>query len=196
MVGFADVAAIAGAVSAAFFKARSFGGIIPSVTIEEVLTDRVVVTKHPVQHGASITDHAYKEPAIVMVKVAWTDASLFLQSVTSGAIFSGEYSTTDELYAEILALQESRELFDVVTGRREYENCLVTEIVNTTDRESENSLFLTLRFEQVIITDSESVELAASENHDQPQDTAPVSKEGTKQPKAAPQQSILKKIFG
>ena len=43
---------------------RSIGGIIPDVTIEEVHTDEIELTQHPVQQGAAITDHKFKKPVI------------------------------------------------------------------------------------------------------------------------------------
>lgn len=40
--------------------------IIPDVTIAETHSDEVVVTTHPVDTGAQIADHAYRQPASVI----------------------------------------------------------------------------------------------------------------------------------
>ncbi len=41
----------------------------PDVVVEEVHRDALAITQHPVEQGASITDHAYRLPAVVEVRM-------------------------------------------------------------------------------------------------------------------------------
>ena len=42
---------------------NALGGITIQATLEEVLTDTLEVTNHPVELGAMISDHAFVKPA-------------------------------------------------------------------------------------------------------------------------------------
>lgn len=70
MIGLASIALLL------FGKSRNIGGVIPNVVIQEVHDDAVTVTQHPVEYGAAISDHAYREPSQVMMTVGWTPSSL------------------------------------------------------------------------------------------------------------------------
>ncbi|WCM21356.1 hypothetical protein NDK50_07885 [Paraburkholderia bryophila] len=48
--------------------------IIPDATIEEVHTDDMEITDHPVEQGATISDHAFKRHAEVIVTAGWSDS--------------------------------------------------------------------------------------------------------------------------
>ena len=41
---------------------RSIGTVIPDVVIEEAHRDELIITQHPVEKGATITDHAFARP--------------------------------------------------------------------------------------------------------------------------------------
>lgn len=53
---------------------RSIGSIIATVTVLERHVDEMEITDHPVQQGATISDHAYKRPAEVMLEVSWSNS--------------------------------------------------------------------------------------------------------------------------
>lgn len=184
------------AFNALFMVGRSIGGIIPNVTIEERAVDRVVATRHPIEQGAAITDHAYKDPSEVTMHVAWSNASLALRSFTSGSIFAGQISDTNDIYNQLLELQASRQLFDLVTGKRTYSNMLILEIANHTDASTENTLDLTIRMQQQIIVSTSSADLLQTNVQADPARTGPTQNAGTKQPIRSPLQSALSTLFG
>ena len=62
---------------------RKLGTIIPNVVVEEVHTDTLTITDHPVEQGAPITDHAFKNPAELSMRIGWSSSSLALDSVVS-----------------------------------------------------------------------------------------------------------------
>jgi hypothetical protein len=56
--------------------------ITPQVTIEELHRDELVITNHPVERGAAISDHAFKQPVEVIIRAAWSNSPS-----SSGGIF-------------------------------------------------------------------------------------------------------------
>lgn len=188
--------AAGGLFNALFMTRRSIGGIIPDVTIEEHHTDTLTITDHPVEQGAMITDHAFKNPAEVTMYVAWSNASLLLSSIVSGSLFGGKLDDVNDLYGRLLELQESRVPFDLVTGKRTYNNMLIKQISNTTDADSENALFLSIHMRQIIIVETAAVLLAPTSDQEAPEDTGPVENGGTQQPIESTNQSALHAIFG
>lgn len=121
---------------------RNIGGIIPDCTVEEEGTDELVVTKHPVEQGADISDHVYKNPARLTMRVKWSNAS-------AAAVSDPNYVVS--IYNQLLALQVSGQLFTVTTGKRQYSNMQMLTITQTTDEKTELSLEVVVTFEQLII---------------------------------------------
>jgi len=185
-----------------FRQGRSIAGIVPNVTIEESHRDELTITDHPVEQGATISDHAYKNQAEVTCRYGWSDSALldaaitsFAQGLLGGSLSGAANSALDvkAVYQQLLDLQASREPFDLVTGKRSYTNMLFKSLAVTTDETSENSLMLTAVMRQIIIVQTQVTTLQPAENHAQPQATAPTQNTGTKQPQAS-SASILYRI--
>jgi hypothetical protein len=148
---------------------RSIGDIQLECTVEERHEDTLTITEHPVQSGAAISDHAYKNPMTV--------------TITAGMSGKTGESVPKETYDKLLELQESREPFNIVTGKRDYENMLIQSISVTTDGDSENVLLATLDCREVIIVETETTQVPAGRQA-QAQKTQKASQGGTKQAKA------------
>ncbi|GHV35134.1 hypothetical protein FACS1894187_07190 [Synergistales bacterium] len=133
---------------------RSVGGLTFDVTIEERHNDKLEITSHPVQTGADISDHAYKLPQEVTIIVG------------KGAL--GDANAPRDVYEKVRELQESREPFDITTGKREYKNMLIRDISETTSADTENSLVLTLDCVEVILVDTQKVSVPASAQKNAP----------------------------
>ena len=183
-------------LNALFMSGRSIGGIIPDVVIEEHHVDTLTITDHPVEQGAAITDHAYKNPAEVTMRVAWSNSKSLSNSIVSGSLFKGQISTATDLYRQLLDLQGKRQVFDLVTGKRTYNNMLIKSLAVTTDHDSENALIVTAVLREIIVVQTDSVELKPADVHADPQDTGAVQNAGNKQPVKAPNQSALFTLFG
>src|SRR5262245_24664411 len=95
---------------------RNIGGIVMNITIEEEGTDELEITEHPVEQGASISDHAYKRPAYLRVRAA---------SSNSSRQAAGNPNYAQDVYNKLLALQSNGQVFTVVTGKRTYNNMLM-----------------------------------------------------------------------
>lgn len=167
---------------------RKLGAIIPNVVIEEVHTDTLTITEHPVEQGAPITDHAYKNPAELSMRIGWSASSLALDSVVSSVVESvkaGKLTTPKvksvrDIYEDLLRLQASRQPFDVSTGKRLYKDMLIKALSTTTDVSSENSLIVNVLLRQVIIVQTRVTRLSASSQKD-PSKTAPIVDRGVVQ---------------
>jgi hypothetical protein len=119
-----------------FGKNRKIGEITVNVVTNESTTDTLTITKQPVQQGASITDHAFKEPTVLSMQVYFED-NLF--------------KSLSKIYQELIELQESRKPFDVLTPKRIYQNMVIASLSQTTDRATENCLSIGISFQEVII---------------------------------------------
>lgn len=115
---------------------RTIGPITVNVVINENTNDTLTITKQPVQQGASISDHAYKEPTVFSMTAYFKD-NLF--------------TSLSEIYQDLLDLQESRVPFDIVTPKRVYSSMLLATLGQTTDKATENCLALSMSFQEVII---------------------------------------------
>lgn len=65
------------------------GGIDIQATLEEVMTDTVHVTDHPVEAGAEVSDHAYYRPAELTLRCGWSNSSAANLVGAVSNLFSG-----------------------------------------------------------------------------------------------------------
>jgi hypothetical protein len=119
---------------------RSIGGIHAQVTISEQEHDELQITRHPVEQGAPISDHAFKEPSEVRIRAGWSTAA------------AGDLSANGNgMYGLLLSWQAALNPFDLYTGKRTYHNMLIQSLVVTTDNHSEFALLADITCREVII---------------------------------------------
>lgn len=166
----------------------TYENIQAQITIEETHTDELEITDHPVQQGAAIADHAFKLPAEVVIKMGWSNspsqssdmvnAALGAAAANSpvvnalanvAALGSAAYSvlsggavanTMNDVYNQLLWLQQSRALFDVYTARRKYTNMVCKSLAVQNDYKTANSLFVTMTCKQVILVNTQTVQIS------------------------------------
>lgn len=134
-----------------FGKDRKVGQITMEVVISESTNDTLTITKQPVQQGASITDHAYKEPTALSMTAHLKDGSILGSLAALNPFGSGTAGGLSKLYEELLDLQSSRVPFDVITPKRIYHNMLMSSLGVTTDKQTENILAVSMSFQEVIL---------------------------------------------
>lgn len=166
--------------------ARSLGGLAFDVTIEELHEDALAITEHPVEQGAAISDHAVRKPATVILRGGISD---------SGGE-AGDAGRSQDLYDALVALQASREPFDIVTGRRIYRNMLIESLATATDAGSEHALIVTAECREVIIVHSRTVTVPPRRRHANPDRTGGISDAGQRQAQPARRSSALRSLFG
>lgn len=147
-----------------FSPLRMIGTIMPGVTVEELHRDDLVITDHPVERGAAISDHAFKLPATVEMRCGWSDTQ-------------GGPGYVQEVYQTLLDLQAEREPFAVYTGKRAYNNMLIRSLAVSTDEKSETALMVVCALREIIIVDTQTVSKASQKT---PSKTAGEANTGTK----------------
>jgi hypothetical protein len=170
-------------IAAIIVPQRAIGSFHATITIEEVATDDLEITQHPVQQGASITDHAYMKPASVSIKF----------------LFSSWNAPLAETYKKLLELQSSREPFDVITGKRKYKNMLFKSMSQTNDALTENMLSISATLQEVFITTIEAVSVPSRAKQAKPGKTGKTGKAGEKKAQQLDQskkKSALKSLLG
>lgn len=174
-------------IRATIVPRRSIGPFNATLTIEEVASDDLEITQHPVQQGAAITDHAYLKPATVAVKVVFNDEDAFA------------YRPLAETYAKLLQLQAGREPLDVVTGKRAYKNMLIKSLGQTNDLMTENVLSISMQLQEILLTSVEVVTVPERSKQADPGKTGATEKAGQKkaQPVTEPKKrSALRALAG
>lgn len=162
------------------------GGIEVPATLEEVFTDSLQITDHPIELGAAITDHAYKRPIELVMRCGFSNSSLDnLIRAAASLLDSGSMSrstSVDDLYSQFLALQASLVPFTVITSRRKFDNMLITSLATTTDARTSNALFLTVNMRQVFIVQTQVTTMPPRANQALPMNTDAMAGRGVVNP--------------
>jgi hypothetical protein len=145
-----------------------------------------------------ISDHAYKMPARLNMRIGWSAASAPGSGTLSAfgitvPTFAGYWNVISgagaaylkQIYAELLGVQTSRALLSIYTGKRIYQNMLLQTIGTTTNEETENSLIITAAFREIILVKTQTVQLPMNQNAlANPQSNAPTQQGSQQAPKA------------
>jgi len=151
--------------------------------MEEVSNDDLEITKHPIQLGASVTDHAFKQPV----------------TVTLNVMFSADDAPLHETYGKLLDLQAQRTPFGVVTGKRVLKNMLIKTLSQTTDAATETVLAIKLDLQEIIIVSLSIVGVPERSRQANPGVTGATERAGRKSPVQATEprsRSALSTLFG
>lgn len=153
-------------IPATIIPQRKIGEINTMCVFSEMTEDRLEVTKHPVQQGAEITDHAYKEPERVTIDLAFDD----------------EHKPLIEQYNDLLKIQTDRIPIDIVTGKRIHKNMMLTSINQVNDPDTENILKVTIELQRIIITNLTLSTVPPRAVHRNPERTGGTVNSGQKTP--------------
>lgn len=135
--------------------------VIADAVVDEHPDDELMVTDHPVEQGAVITDHAYKKPVALGLTYAWQAGS---------SLAYGDPSLR-AIYNRLLKIQADRALCTVFTGKRLYRNMLVMRINAPTNHETENAIIMRIAMREIIVVStsvipvSSAADLASPEQH-------------------------------
>lgn len=163
-----------------FRTRRRIGDFAQYLIVEEIGEDELEISEHPVQVGAQITDHAYKKMATVSIQAQFSQADTLVP--------------LDETYRAMLELQESRIPFQVITGKRIYNNMLFKSLRVTTDRQTENVLAIAAILREVRLVEVVTVSVPPRDKQKNPGSTGATEKAGTKKPQEVkPQDQPTKK---
>lgn len=132
---------------------RSIGGVFVDVVISEEHESSMTIAEHPVERGAKISDHAWRERRRVTLE---------------GVV---EQTRSISAYEQLLAVQEEAEPFSLVTGLKVYENMLIERITVTRDKDHARVLKFEAECSEVKIVSTESRAGGGSSSEDKAQGT-------------------------
>jgi len=116
------------------------------LTISEQHEREAAITEHPVEDGSTISDHVILAPERVTLSGFVTDSGM------RGA----EPGNTQAAFNKLDAAWASREVMQIVTGRKTYENMIL--VSTSLPRERPESMQFTLEFQQIRLVTPEVVE--------------------------------------
>lgn len=128
---------------------RFIGPVPIDAFLQETHRSDLSITRNPIEFGADVTDHAYVEPKQIIIWGGVGSAPGRL------GIVGGQAATrVSAAYEAMVALQESREPFDIVTGLTFYEDMLIESIEVTRHKDNSNILEFYASLREVIIVES------------------------------------------
>lgn len=178
-------------------RGRSIMGLFADVTVSEKHKDEMTITEHPTDIGSPISDHAYKEPPEVQIKVGWSESAGKLNGMVGNTVIGGRTGLVI-VYEALQALQSQAIPLIVLTGKRLYTNMLIKSLECTTEMQTENVLMIDITFKKVFRAQAKESSVLV-DNQATPEATAMPSDSGTVQAKPANESilsSFLRGIFG
>jgi hypothetical protein len=146
---------------------RIIGTIIPDIVVEEIHHDQLQITEFPVETGAPISDHTFDRQPEVMMRCGFSNST----AQTEGYV--------QEVYQLLLLLKAAHEPFNVTTGKRQYQNMLISSLLVTTDQQSEYALNVAVGLKGVLITSTDGGSgVAPASSQADPSQTSAVSQSG------------------
>lgn len=106
---------------------------------------RLRMTEHPVQSGASISDHAFVMPAKVSLEIGMSDA----MDAFSPGVFTSNASKSVSAYEILVALQQGRQPLTLTTRLDTYTNMLIESIDAPDSKETRYGLKATVVLGQI-----------------------------------------------
>ncbi|WP_313817913.1 phage baseplate protein [Cupriavidus sp.] len=163
---------------------KTIGPVKIGCTFEEAHQDELQITEHPVEKGAQINDHAFKLQPEVTIQCGWSNADLAALIGTLESLFTGgglpSVDYISSVYSQLIALQETRQPFDVVTSTRMYHDMLFKSLRVVKDQKTGEALSVTATLKQIRIVQTQATRLPPKENQASPQATAGTQNTGTK----------------
>lgn len=130
----------------AVFFTKNLGAFEIDVTIEETHNGNLAITRHPVEKGTEISDHAQVMPKKFDIVAGVSD---FYKGWSPGKI-KGAYET-------LVKVQESREPFSILTGLTQLKNMLIRNFSVTQDDQTAHVLLVRASCEEVVIVGTKTM---------------------------------------
>jgi hypothetical protein len=149
---------------------RLIDTIIPDIVIEEICHDQLQITEFPVESGAPISDHTFNRQPEVIMRCGFSNS----MAQTEGYV--------QEVYLLLLLLQAEHEPFSITTGKRQYQNMLISSLLVTTDQETEYALNVVVGLKGIIITSTSGGGASSAPVQANPEQTSGMNKSGQLSP--------------
>ena len=184
---------------------KSIGDIQLDAVISESHVNEVSLTNNPVEFGAEITDNAVVQPKQINILAEVSDTPLGVAALGQIVdLVTGLFgtSTTDNItrsnaaYNAIIQLQEEREPIEIQTKLKLYTNMIITNVGVQQDKNTSRIVRMSIDLQQVIITESEIVQLSEEqlEAGSAKEQASPAEKTGRKEAVESTNKSVLKSV--
>ena len=188
---------------------KSIGGIQLDAVISESHVNEVSLTSNPVEFGAEITDNAVIQPKQINIVAQVSDTPMGLAALGQivdlvtglfGSSTSENITRSNAAYNAVIQLQEEREPIEIQTKLKLYTDMVITKVTTVQDKDTSRIVRMSIDLQQVIITQSEIVQLTEEQlQAGSPKEQAsPAEKSGRKEavePPAATNKSVLKTVI-
>lgn len=166
-------------------KRAQLADIELDASLSEVHSASVEVTDHPVESGASISDHARALPEQLTIEGLVTNNPLWGPTQPATEAFqkgrpvrASAPSRSGAIYRKLLALKDAGTAIDVKTGLREYTDMVITSLNVPRDASTGDALRFSITLKQIKTATLQVI---------QTEDKAMAKKDlGPKQPKTTP----------
>ena len=122
-----------------------------------------VITSHPVQSGADISDHAYVEPVSLTIQLIMSDATpkdQIVDKLSENYYRNNAQTRSIGAYKILRELQKQKRVFDVSTKFETYSNMMISSIVVSESSETVNALDATISLKQILIANEKYVKVS------------------------------------
>lgn len=126
---------------------NQIGLIEIDATIREVHDYSTTITQNPVENGAVISEHVINQPKTLQLEAVITNTPLSLFGLQS------DEGRAQRAFDSLEEMYNNRELFDVVSGFKLYNNCLFSSISIPRTRYGELRFSATIMQLQLVQTD-------------------------------------------
>lgn len=133
-------------------RTQTIGDIRPHILIRDQARFKNEITRHPVQTGSPISDHVYRQPTQLALRLAWSPSTPGTDSPT----------IVQDMYAKLIALKDSGEVFPIVTSKMTYKDMMVEELVQVTDEDSYYALIADVDFLSINYVNTQTLILPPS----------------------------------
>lgn len=130
-----------------------FDAVITAAHEQELRT-----TEHPVQTGASISDHAYIMPARLVLEIGMSDA---MDAYFSPSTWTGSSSKSVAAYQTLLALEFARIPVTVTTRLRTYTNMIIRVVNPQENAKTIGGLRARVEFLQIFLATTQTTQVSA-----------------------------------
>jgi len=188
---------------------KSIGGIQLDAVISESHVNEVSLTNNPVEFGSEITDNAVTQPKQINIIAEISDTPLgvaafgqIVDLVTGlfGSSTSENITRSNAAYNAVIQIQEDREPIQIQTKLKLYTDMIITKVTTIQDKDTSRIVRMSIDLQQVIITESEIVQLTEEKLQagSAKEQASPAEKSGRKEatePSAATDKSVLKTLI-
>ena len=145
-------------IASLVYLKTNIGGWFFDAFLRSTHTSRLNITQHPVQTGAALTDHAFLQPAELVMEIGMSDVA---KGLVPGQ-FTGGWSRSVQAFKVLKELQAVRVPFQVHSRLGLYQNMLIEELTAPDDFTTLFGLRCTVTMREIKVAQVRTVKISAN----------------------------------